>query len=333
MKFPNKYKKLKRNVVKNGRYKLVPIRFEDRFSIMQWRNEQLYHLRQPEPLNAEQQDKYFKNVVSSLFTNPEPTQILFSYLEDDVCIGYGGLVHINWADMNAEISFVLNTHLEHHFFKFHWVNYLDLIETIAFEDLNLNKIFTYAFDLRPLLYSALEERGFVKEAVLKNHVLFEEEHIDVVLHTKFNLLEDDTLHLHPASLSHVHKYFEWTNDSEVRKSSFSSDQVDWHDHFNWFKHKIESKDSLLYVLIFRKNAVGQVRLDKNEDYWILGYSIDKRYRKRKMAVRMLEALYSNHTDKKIIAYVKPTNIGSLKIFRKLKLSENTTSSEIIFRNY
>ena len=45
-------------------YKLTPIRFKDRYQIMKWRNEQLYHLRQLKPLIKSEQDQpYFNNVV------------------------------------------------------------------------------------------------------------------------------------------------------------------------------------------------------------------------------------------------------------------------------
>ena len=107
-------------------------------------------------------------------------------MEDNKCIGYGGLVHINWIDKNAEISFVMNTELERNQFQMHWVNYLGIIEQLAFKELKLYKIFTYAFDLRPHLYSAIEFAGFQKEAVLKKHCLFHGEFKDVVIHSKFN---------------------------------------------------------------------------------------------------------------------------------------------------
>lgn len=38
------YKCLNQQVFESGDYKLVPIRHEDRYSIMQWRNEQIYSL-------------------------------------------------------------------------------------------------------------------------------------------------------------------------------------------------------------------------------------------------------------------------------------------------
>ena len=62
---------------------------------MKWRNEQIYHLRQAKPLTAEDQKNYFSNVVSKLYDQEKPAQILFSFLKDGKCIGYGGLVGYN----------------------------------------------------------------------------------------------------------------------------------------------------------------------------------------------------------------------------------------------
>ncbi len=186
--FPTKYKCLSQNEFEKGEFKIVPIRYSDRIEIMKWRNEQLYHLRQPELLTEQVQDKYFKNVVANLFEEEKPNQILFSFLENDVCVAYGGLVHINWIDKNAEISFVMNTAEQESNFELYWNRYLELIEKVAFRNLNLHKIFVYAFDLRPHLYTAVEKAGYTREAVLKEHCLFEGKFIDVVIHSKINLL-------------------------------------------------------------------------------------------------------------------------------------------------
>lgn len=169
-----------------GDYSIVPLRYEDRFSIMKWRNEQIYHLRQARPLTEDDQQRYFDNVVYKLYDNSKPDQILFSYLEKGVCIGYGGLVHINWIDRNGEISFVMNTALEKEHFAEHWSNYLTMLKEVAFKDLSLHKIYTYAFDLRPHLYTILEANGFQREATLKEHCIFNGEYRDVVLHSIWN---------------------------------------------------------------------------------------------------------------------------------------------------
>jgi len=180
------YKILEKNIYVRNEFSIVPIRMEDRFAIMKWRNEQIYHLRQNKALTIEDQERYFNEVVVKLYDQEKPNQILFSYLENDTCIGYGGLVHINWIDKNAEISFVMNTELEPNFFGFHWINYLSLIEQVGFLDLKMHKLFTYAFDLRPQLYTIFEAEGYLKEAVLREHCYFEGQYIDVVIHGKLN---------------------------------------------------------------------------------------------------------------------------------------------------
>jgi RimJ/RimL family protein N-acetyltransferase len=167
-------------------YSIVPIRYDDRYLIMEWRNEQMYHLRQEKKLNKDDQDSYYKNTIIKTFHQECPTQILFSYLNEDQCIGYGGLVHINWKDKNAEISFIMNTSLENNLFEYHWNIFLNMIESVAFDQLNFHKIFTYAYDLRPRLYVILEKNNFLLEAKLKEHVFFEKKFIDVLIHSKLN---------------------------------------------------------------------------------------------------------------------------------------------------
>jgi RimJ/RimL family protein N-acetyltransferase len=165
---------------------LVPIRCEDRIEIMKWRNDQIYHLRQSVPLSIQDQENYFNTTINQLFEAEKPGHLLFSYLEDDECIGYGGLVHLNWIDKNAEISFVMKTELEQNLFKFHWATFLRLLENVAFNELQFHKIFTYAFDLRPHLYEVLESNFYLKEAVLKEHCYYNNQFIDVIIHSKKN---------------------------------------------------------------------------------------------------------------------------------------------------
>ena len=182
----NTYKVLKNQTFKEGVYSIVPIRFEDRMDIMKWRNEQIYHLRQAKPLTEKDQNWYFENVVSKLFNAEKPDQILFSFLEKDVCIGYGGLVHIDWIDKHAEISFLLNTELEKDSTDDYWRLYLNLVEKVAFLELKVHKIQTFAYDLRPHLYDIFESEGFVRDARLRDHKYIDGTFIDVIIHSKLN---------------------------------------------------------------------------------------------------------------------------------------------------
>lgn len=180
----NTYKILSKQYWSSGKFSLVPIRMQDRYDIMKWRNEQIYHLRQDKPLTKEDQDKYFNETVAKLFDQEKPNQILFSFLEDKKCIGYGGLVHINWVDRNAEVSFLIDTKLEKYKFEHYWSDYLILIEKIAFDELYFHKIYIYAFDVRPHLYPTLEQNSFFLDARLRDHCYIDDQFRDVVIYSK-----------------------------------------------------------------------------------------------------------------------------------------------------
>lgn len=180
------YKALNRQIFSLENFSLVPIRETDRYDIMRWRNEQIYHLRQNKPITKQDQDYYFNTVIDNLFEQDQPQQILFSYLQDDTCVGYGGLVHINWNDRNAELSFIMDTQLERNDFDFHWSNFLYLIEKVGFKELGLHKLYTYAFDVRPKLYAILQTNYFIKEAELREHCIVNNQFRSVIIHSKWN---------------------------------------------------------------------------------------------------------------------------------------------------
>ena len=222
------YKVLNKEVFTKGNYSLVPIRYQDRLEIMKWRNEQIYHLRQSEPLTVETQDDYFNTTITSLFNEEKPNQILFSFLEGIKCIGYGGLVHINWIDKNAELSFIMETQLEKEAFNFYWSEFLACIEKVAFEELSFQKIYTYAFDLRPHLYTVLEENGLKREAALKDQCLIDGEYKDVVIHSLIN----KHIELRKVDGYDVSLTYSWAIDTLVRQYSLNKSEITLESHMN-----------------------------------------------------------------------------------------------------
>ncbi|MBS1534933.1 MAG: GNAT family N-acetyltransferase [Bacteroidetes bacterium] len=312
------YQCLNQRVFASRAFHIEPIRDQDQHSIMNIRNEQLYHLRQAEPLTPEKQANYFATVVAGLFKQEKPSQLLFSFFENDEFIGYGGLVHMNWIDLNAEISFVMRTELEQEHFAYYWQNYLQLIEQVAFEGLNFHKIFTYAFDLRPHLYSVLESCGFKKEARLPEHCQFENKFYDVVYHAKINR----RLSFRKADETDMQRYFDWANDVSVREHSYQSEAISFETHQWWFSNKI--KDDSCMMLVFEnhiKQAVGQVRIQNNsEQQAIIGISIDKHHRGKGYASSMIaqasDFFLKQNPTAVINAFVKLTNPASAQAFLK-----------------
>ncbi len=314
----NSYKVLHRQVFSKGDFSLVPIRYEDRFRIMEWRNDQIFHLRQSKPLTIQDQENYFNNVISKIFDQDQPDQILFSFLENDRCIGYGGLVHINWMDKNAEISFIMDTDLESQSFELIWIKYLDLLKEIAFTDLGLHKIYTYAFDVRPKLYVALNQAGFSHEATLKEHCGFEGQFIDVIIHSKINNFK-----LRVATASDLELTFLWASDHKIRQFSFNKSVITKQCHTAWFNNKLQ--DENCHYLILEDaigNSLGSIRLDVSNKEGLISYLLDTSYHGKGFGKLIMQLLEDYAIQKELdicvlVGYVMKENISSIKIFEKL----------------
>lgn len=293
-------------------FHIESIRDDDKYEILEMRNEQMYHLRQSKPLTTKDQEDYFENVVSKLFETEKPNQLLFSFLKKDVFIGYGGLVHINWIDKNAEISFIMKTELEKDNFEYFWKIFLSLIDQLAFKELNFHKIFTYAFDLRPHLYAVLEKAGFTEEARLKEHCLFDKQFLDVVYHVKIN----KTISYRKANESDMMLYFKWTNDTSVRENSYHSEPISLEKHQNWFYKKI--KDKTCFMVVFENHIgtpIGQVRIEKQDEInAVIGVSSEANQRGKGFASKMIkiasDEFLKQNSQYCISAYIKIENLAS-----------------------
>ena len=323
----NTYKTLSEQRFIKGNYSIVPLRLEDRYDIMKWRNEQIYHLRQSKPLNKEDQDKYFNDIISNLFKQEQPGQILFSYLDGDLCIGYGGLVHICWFDRNAEISFIMNTALEVKSFEFHWTTFLSLIEKVAFNEIGLYKIFTFAYNLRPKIYNALNKENFVKEAVLKNHGYFNGQYCDVIVHSKFL----NSLLIRDAKSFDTELTHKWATNSIIIKYAFDKEHIEWLNHKIWFSNKIEDINCEYYILIDNGHNIGSIRFDIDSEFnAMISYLIDPLFHSQGYGKIILEKGIERLKEKKqgvnrVFGFVQKENIPSIKVFKKLgfrKESEN-----------
>ncbi|GAA0377996.1 GNAT family N-acetyltransferase [Paenibacillus motobuensis] len=180
------YIHLKQQYYTQGPYKVTSIREEDMLVIKQWRNEQMDVLRQNHLLTDEDQLRYFSNVILPSFSNPTTRIILFSFFWNEELIGYGGLTNIDWMNKRAEISYLVKTdrskeaNIEQ--YKEDFSTFLRLMRRVAFNDLELNRLYTETFDIRPLHIKILENNGFLYEGRMKEHVLIDGRFIDSLLH-------------------------------------------------------------------------------------------------------------------------------------------------------
>lgn len=166
-----------------GKYSIETVQDSDIESIRRWRNSQLEVLRQPKPISVEEQKNYFQTVIWPSLTEPKPSNILVRYLMNEKLIGYGGLVHIEWEHMRAEVSFLLDPSLasDSETYTECYSNFLNLLKELAFDDLGLKRLFTETYAFRKHHISILEANGFRVEGVLKNHVYIDGKPVDSII--------------------------------------------------------------------------------------------------------------------------------------------------------
>jgi len=175
--------------LKNTKYikeniSFVSLRFDDMTLIKNWRNDQINILRQNKPLSDEDQQRYYFEVVCKSMQDKKPALVLFSILDKEVCVGYGGLTNIDWVEGSAEISFLVDTAFPYdgNVFREYFENFLDFIKDLAFSELNLNWLFTETYDIRPKVVESLEKKSFLFKDRLPRHVIKNGAYYDSVIH-------------------------------------------------------------------------------------------------------------------------------------------------------
>jgi carbamoyl-phosphate synthase large subunit len=177
----------------------VSLRRQDIYDILRWRNDQIDVLRQKKPLTLEEQEKYFERVIFPSYTQEHPDLILLSILKDNSLIGYGGLVHMDWDTKRAEVSFLtsLQRSQSFHLYDKDFTAFLHILKKIAFSELNLRKLTTETYDIRPNVIQILAKNGFHEEGRLRNHNIIQEKPVDSILHgclnDNFSISIDTTL--------------------------------------------------------------------------------------------------------------------------------------------
>jgi len=164
-----------------GAYRIRPIARTDAEPIREWRNAQIDVLRQDRPLSPSDQDHYFEEVVRPQLLAPRPPQVLFGFEQASELIGYGGLVHISWADLHAELSFLVDPRRRSSY-REDLSAFVGLLTRVAADGLGLHRIWTETYDVRAEHIGVLEECGLVPEGRMRDHVIVDGGFVDSLIH-------------------------------------------------------------------------------------------------------------------------------------------------------
>ncbi|MBS1627771.1 MAG: GNAT family N-acetyltransferase [Bacteroidetes bacterium] len=123
------------------------------------------------------------------------------------------------------------------------------------------------------------------------------------------------------TIDDVRLYFDWANDAEVRKQSFSSNEIDFVNHCKWFISKIADPNCMMLIFqeVNKNKEVGQIRITKQEEKSaVIGISVGSEFRGKGYAREMLmlasDLFLKNNPTFIIHAYIKKENFKSKKSF-------------------
>lgn len=178
------YRCLAGSLPQQGHWRLRTLTDGDIESIRIWRNAQLSVLRQQALITSEAQRAYYERAIWPQTDMAQPDTILVAYERDGTLIGYGGLVHVAWRHRRAEISFLVDPAIaaNRDDYAESLTVFLDLVRSLAFENLGLARVFTETYAHRSHHIGVLEQAGMIREGIMRDHVLVDGAASDSILH-------------------------------------------------------------------------------------------------------------------------------------------------------
>ena len=113
--------------------------------------------------------------------------------------------------------------------------------------------------------------------------------------------------------------YDWRNDSRVRAISFSSEEIPYEDHEQWFKKMIRDPNRILFIIMNEEfQTIGDIRFDKKGNYSLINIVIGwdfvgKGYGTSALA-KASKTYLDNFSVDYIVAEIKKDNIPSIKSF-------------------
>ena len=120
-------------------------------------------------------------------------------------------------------------------------------------------------------------------------------------------------YVQPSDLQDVYTL---SNDTVVRLNSINKEHIEWESHVRWFNEKLNSKDTVFYILEYDCDFAGYCRLDKDREknFWVITIHLGSKYRHKGFGAFFISNVCQKNSDKNIISYIKYGNLASYKLF-------------------
>ncbi len=126
-------------------------------------------------------------------------------------------------------------------------------------------------------------------------------------------LQEDHFHIRLASLDDIKLLWHWANDPNVRANSFNPQTISMDDHVKWFKKKLTSPDTRIWILELNQVPVAQIRYDRiQEDTAEIDFSVVSEYCGKGFGQKILKLTTDMACDKLGVTYLRGVVLNNNK---------------------
>ena len=115
------------------------------------------------------------------------------------------------------------------------------------------------------------------------------------------------------------------NKNYVRHKSLEVRKIKLKHHVNWFKKFIKNKNNIIYLIIFKKQRVGYIRIEKEKGKFLTSWALVKKFHGKGIVAKNLRKAtvnkkfkYKAIIKKENVAYIRVANKSGFKMSRVLK---------------
>ena len=92
----------------------------------------------------------------------------------------------------------------------------------------------------------------------------------------------------PAVIEDAMLLWEWANEFSTRQNSFTTAEIPWREHLEWFRDKLASQNCRIWILEWENLPVGQIRYEGiGADTARISFSVAAGYRGRQLGTLLL----------------------------------------------
>ncbi|MBJ95306.1 MAG: hypothetical protein CMP23_12660 [Rickettsiales bacterium] len=131
-------------------------------------------------------------------------------------------------------------------------------------------------------------------------------------------MTDPVVSIRAAEAEDCRFYWQVNNEPSTRAQSISPEPIPWESHQRWYAQRLLDQETVLYVAELEGERVGVLRFDRAGEESTISVALAPAYRGRGLGRQIIasgtRASLDSGAVKRVIALVRPDNIGSVRAF-------------------